>query len=70
MNRLRSLRFERGVTIETVSSSTGLSRHTVMRLESGASPQAPTAKAMADFYGCKVTELWPVEPPEPDEVAA
>lgn len=59
MNRLRLLRFERGLRMDDVAEGTGLTRQTLRRLESGETtePSAATAKALADFYGVSVAEL-------------
>jgi transcriptional regulator with XRE-family HTH domain len=60
---LRTERMNRGVTIETLAAETGVSRATIIRLEQGATPQAPTAKRVAAFFDLKATDLWPVENP-------
>lgn len=59
MNRLKLLRFERGLTLEAVAEATGVGRQTLMRLERGdtTKPSAPTVKALADFYEVSVSEL-------------
>jgi transcriptional regulator with XRE-family HTH domain len=54
---LRKARHARGETIATVAAGTGLSRHTLMRVEAGSTPQAPTAKAIADYFGVPVSDL-------------
>lgn len=63
MNRLRLLRFERGLKMEDVAEGTGLTRQTLRRLESGETgePSAATAKALADFYGVSVSDLLGLE---------
>jgi DNA-binding XRE family transcriptional regulator len=61
MSALRSARMNEGVTINALAEATGVSRATIMRLEQGAAPQAPTAKALADFFEVKVTDIWPVD---------
>jgi lambda repressor-like predicted transcriptional regulator len=39
----------------------GLARGTLERAERGDSVHPGTAKVIADFYGVKVTDIWPVE---------
>lgn len=65
---LRAERMNRGVTINALADETGLSRHTIMRIEAGAQPMAPTAHAIARWVGRPASELWPL--PDPDEKAA
>lgn len=68
---LRAERMNRGVTIAALAETTGLSRHTIMRIESdGALPTAPTAYAIAQWVGRPASELWPTPLPEPDREAA
>lgn len=66
MNRLRLLRFERGLEMAEVASKTGITRQTLSRIESGetAHPSASTAKALADFYEISVAELLGVDKAE------
>jgi transcriptional regulator with XRE-family HTH domain len=66
-NRLRRLRFERGMTINEVADGAGVSRATIMRLEAGGAPTARIAKALADFYDIAVVDLLA---PEPEPKAA
>lgn len=63
MNRLRLLRFERGLKMQDVAEGTGLTRQTLRRLESDETgePSASTAKALADFYGVTVADLLGLE---------
>lgn len=57
MTRLQLLRFERGLTVSDVAKGSGLSRATVDAAERGANIQAPTVKALADFYDVPVAEI-------------
>lgn len=59
MNRYELLRYERGLTRNEVAEQSGVPLRTVRALENGQSnrPSAPTAKALADFYGITVAEL-------------
>lgn len=66
---LRALRMNRGVTLARLSKETEVSVRTLIRLENGetTSPNADTAKRLADFYGVAVTDMWPVDDdPDPD----
>lgn len=56
---LRRERFDRGVSLVALESITGVSRSTLIRVEQGAVPTAPVAKAIADWLGAKPSELWP-----------
>lgn len=54
MNPIRLLRFQSGKTLTEVSTGTGVAISTLRRFESGRVPNAPQAKALADFYGVPV----------------
>lgn len=66
MNRYERLRYEKGATIGDVAKATGRARSTLRELETSDDPRpsAPTAKALADFYGISVAELLGLEPME------
>lgn len=70
MIRARQIRLDRGLTVAAVSEATGVARKTIARLEdeSGA-VQAPTLKALGDFYGVPASTLM-AEASEPSEAAA
>lgn len=58
MNRFELLRYERGLTQGEVAEGSGIPVRTVRSLEGATDrPSAPTAKALADFYGMSVAEL-------------
>lgn len=62
MNRLRLLRFERGLSQGDVSAAAGVSQQTLSALEHGhREPSAETAKALADFYEVPVAEILGLE---------
>lgn len=63
MNRLKLLRYERGVELTEVAEAVGVNRQTLGRLEAGSTvqPNASTAKALADYYGLTVAELLGVD---------
>jgi transcriptional regulator with XRE-family HTH domain len=56
---LRRERFDRGLTLDELVQLTGVSRSTLTRIEAGAVPNAPVAKAIADWLEAKPSELWP-----------
>lgn len=56
---LRRERFDRGMTIAELVEVTGVSKTTLIRIEQGAVPNAPVAKAIADWLEAKPSELWP-----------
>lgn len=58
---LRAERLNRGLTVAAAALQIGVSRGTLQKAEAGLMPSAPLAKKIADFYGAKVTEIWPLE---------
>lgn len=67
---LRSERLNRGLSVRDAAGRIGVEPQTLSRAESGGSrPHPGNALKIAEFYGCRVTDLWPVEP-EPDSKAA
>lgn len=60
-------RINRGLTISEVAETCDVARSTLVKAEGGEMPQPPQAKRIADFYGVRVTDIWPV--PEPVEEA-
>lgn len=69
---LKAERMNRGLSRAEFGKRIGISRESVRLIEAGAVPRAGTAKAIADFFGCQVTDIWPVDDPngEPSEAAA
>ena len=59
MNRYRRMRYERGLTLDMLACESGVSKSTLMRLELDReyTPNATTAKRLADFYGVTVAEF-------------
>lgn len=58
-------RINRGLSIPQAAIAMGIGRET-LRVAEAALPDRPppgTAKAIADFYGYKVTDIWPVDDP-------
>lgn len=59
--QLIELRLNRGLSPNQVAYLTGLTGPTVRLAESGHIPSPRVQFALADFYGLKVVELWPLE---------
>lgn len=59
---LREERLNRGLTIRDLAAAAGTSVAAAQRAETGQAVSPTNAKAIADFLGFKVTEIWPVQP--------
>jgi transcriptional regulator with XRE-family HTH domain len=59
MNRARQIRLDRGLTVSVVSTATGVAPRTIARIEDPATQdvQAPSLKALADFYEVPASSL-------------
>lgn len=57
-------RLNRGLSTRDAAREIGVSQDLLLRAENGSTPQPRHAKLIADFYGVKVTDVWPV-PTEP-----
>ncbi|HYV17326.1 MAG TPA: helix-turn-helix transcriptional regulator [Conexibacter sp.] len=67
---LRSERLNRGLTLKQAAARIGVSWKTLQRTEAGQSVPFPaTALKIADFYGLRVTDIWPVRRPAPSHDA-
>lgn len=55
--RLADKREGRGLTPGQLAHATGLTERIVHRAEEGVMPHPPHAKALADFFGCRVTDF-------------
>jgi transcriptional regulator with XRE-family HTH domain len=63
---LRDLRRNRGLRLDDVAEKTGISKSYLSLLERGLREPTPViAKKLGDFYGFKVTDVWPVDSPTP-----
>lgn len=62
---LRAERLNKGLSTRDAASEIGVSQAIILRAEEGLGVRPAHAKLIADFYGVKVTDIWPV-----DEVAA
>lgn len=59
---LRAERLNRGLSSQEAADEMGIEKHVLLGAESGLStPRPANAKAIADFYGYKVTDIWPLE---------
>jgi len=58
---LKAERLNRGLSLEAAGEQMGILRQTLWNAEHGKGVSPATAKAIADFYGYRVTEIWPVE---------
>ena len=54
-------RLNRGLTITEVAEACDVARATLVKAEEGERPFPAQAKRIADFYGVKVTDIWPLE---------
>lgn len=61
--RLRAERANRGLNHRDAAAAIGelVTADILMRAENGARPRPQAAKAIADFYDCLVTDIWPIE---------
>jgi transcriptional regulator with XRE-family HTH domain len=58
---LKAERLNRGLSLDALAAETGVPKSTLARAENGGpQPTASNAFAIADFYGFKVTEIWPL----------
>jgi transcriptional regulator with XRE-family HTH domain len=58
---LRQERLNKGFTLREAASLIGVSVAALQRAEYGMSVSPSNGKAIADFYGRQVSEIWPVE---------
>ena len=61
---LRGDRLNRGLTLRQAATEIGVSVGALQRAESGFTLNPSNAKAVADFYGYEVTEIWPLSQTE------
>lgn len=54
-------RVNRGLSSRAAADEIGISQDVLLRAENGGRTQLRYAKLIADFYGYKVTDIWPVE---------
>ncbi|MBN8867527.1 MAG: helix-turn-helix transcriptional regulator [Solirubrobacterales bacterium] len=58
---LRKERMDRGLSLDQLSEKIDVPRNTIARVERGTEPVPQTKLKIADFYGHKVTDIWPVD---------
>lgn len=59
---LRTERLDRGLSVRAAARLIGVSHRIVLEAESGARvPHPHNAKKIADFYGLRVRDIWPVK---------
>jgi transcriptional regulator with XRE-family HTH domain len=59
---LKAERLNKGLSIREAAKEIGVAAPTLGRAEQGATNLHPSnALKIANFYGCKVTDIWPVE---------
>lgn len=68
--RLRTLRLNMGLSTRKAAIRIGIARETLERAERGEDVWPETAKKIADFYGLRVTDIWPVDPAPASEAVA
>lgn len=58
---LHAERVNRGLSLRRAGSQMGIAPNTLKQAENGSTTVHPgTAKKIADFYGVKVTDIWPL----------
>lgn len=57
-------RLNRGFSSREAAEQIGVTQAILLRAEGGEGVRPRHAKKIADFYGVKVTDIWPVEPVE------
>lgn len=59
---LKAERLNRGLTVAEAADRIGVERHVLRDAENlGTVPRPGSAKLIADFYGFRVTDQWPVD---------
>jgi transcriptional regulator with XRE-family HTH domain len=67
---IKEARLNRGLTLRALAEEAGVSLGAAARAEAGKAVNPENAKALADYFDCKVTDIWPVEPAEAKASAA
>ncbi len=57
---LTEARLNKGHSIRSLAAHLGVHQHAIRRLEAGEGIRPATAKTIADYFGCSVTDLMPV----------
>lgn len=66
---LHAARLNLGLNSREAAQKIGVSQDILLRAETGSRPQPRHAKAIADFYGCQVTDIWPIADPREERAA-
>lgn len=59
-------RLNKGLSRHQAAFQIGISRGTLVKAEEGVMPAEAQAKKIADFFGVKVTDIWPLNPSDPE----
>jgi transcriptional regulator with XRE-family HTH domain len=54
-------RLNRGLTLRELAEAAGVSVGAAQRADAGQTVRPDNAKALADYFDCKVTDIWPVD---------
>jgi transcriptional regulator with XRE-family HTH domain len=54
---LRAERLNRGLSVRELADEVGVDRKVIARLEDGGTARVANVKRVADYFGCKVTDL-------------
>jgi transcriptional regulator with XRE-family HTH domain len=57
MINLRAERLNRGLSVRELADEVGVDRRVIARLEDGGTAHPANVKRVADYFGCKVTDL-------------
>lgn len=66
---LEAARLNMGLTARDAAKQIGVPDHVLRYAETGGRPRPAAAKRIADFYGVKVTDIWPVGDEAPKAAA-
>lgn len=61
MLSLKAERLNRGLSLTALAEQIDVPKSTLDRAEQGTEPVPATKLKIAKFYGCAVTDIWPVE---------
>lgn len=61
MISVKEERLNRGLTLRELADEAGVSVGAAQRADAGQTVRPDNAKALADYFECKVTDIWPVE---------
>jgi transcriptional regulator with XRE-family HTH domain len=67
---LKAARLNRGLSTRAAADEIGVTQAILMRAEDGLGVRPAHAKQIADYYGCRVTDIWPVDDDESIEAVA